>query len=81
VAILREVLGRPIGIVDVPPDAAKEQMIAAGRDPEFAEGAMRGQRFIAEGGNARLTADVAAVLGRPARTYATWARDHRGTFA
>lgn len=80
VAILREVLGRPIGIVDVPPDVAKEQMIAAGRDPEFAEGAMRGQRFIAEGGNARLTADVAAVLGRPARTYATWARDHRAAF-
>jgi hypothetical protein len=56
-------------------------MIAAGRDPEFAEGAMRGQRFIAEGGNARLTADVAAILGRPARTYATWARDHRAAFA
>ncbi|GAA0236521.1 NAD(P)H-binding protein [Actinomadura nitritigenes] len=80
VATLEEVLGRPIGIVDVPPDVAKEQMIAAGRDPEFAEGAMRGQRFIAEGGNARLTGDVAAVLGRPARTYATWARDHRAAF-
>jgi hypothetical protein len=47
---------------------------------EFAEGAMRGQRFIAEGGNARLTDDVATVLGRPARTYATWAADHRGAF-
>ena len=80
VEILRKVLGRPIEIVDVPLDVAKKQMIAAGRDPEFAEGAMRGQRFIAEGGNARLTADVAKVLGRTARTYATWADDHRAAF-
>lgn len=80
VEILRKVLGRPIGIVDVPLSVAKEQMIAAGQDPEFAEGAMAGQRFIAEGGNARLTGDVATVLGRAARSYATWAGDHRAAF-
>lgn len=80
VEILRQVLGRPIDIVDVPLEAAKEQMIAAGRDPEFAEGAMRGQRLVAEGGNARLTDDVATVLGRTARTYATWADEHRAAF-
>lgn len=47
VEILRKVLGLPIEIVDVPLDVASEQMIAAGRTPEFVEGAMRGQRFIA----------------------------------
>jgi uncharacterized protein YbjT (DUF2867 family) len=81
VEVLRKVFGRPIEIVDVPLDLAKERMIAAGQDPEYAEGAMRGQRFIAEGGNARLTPDVATVLGRTARTYATWADDHRAAFA
>lgn len=80
VEILSKVLGRPVGIVDVPLDVAKEQMIAAGRDPEFAEGAIRGQRLVAEGRNARLTGDVAAVLGRPPRTYATWVEDHRAAF-
>ncbi|WP_406347988.1 NAD(P)H-binding protein [Streptomyces sp. NBC_00144] len=80
VDVLRKVLGRPIEIVDVPLDVVKQQLIAAGRDPEFAEGAVHGQRFIAEGGNARLTGEVTAVLGRPARTYATWAGDHRDTF-
>ncbi|WP_327295179.1 MULTISPECIES: SDR family NAD(P)-dependent oxidoreductase [unclassified Streptomyces] len=80
VNVLRKVLGRPIETVDVPLHVAKQQMIAAGRDPEFAEGAVHGQRFIAEGGNARLTGDVAAVLGRAARTYATWADDHRARF-
>lgn len=80
VEILRKVLGRPIEIVDVPLDVAREQMIASGQDPEFAEGAMDGQRSIAEGRNARLTADVATVLGRTPRTYATWADDHRAAF-
>jgi uncharacterized protein YbjT (DUF2867 family) len=80
VEILRRVLGRPVEIVDVPLEVAKEQMIAAGRDPEFAEGAIRGQRFIAGGKNARLTDDVAAVLGRRPRTYAIWAADHRAAF-
>ncbi|MEU5088489.1 NAD(P)H-binding protein [Streptomyces sp. NPDC021356] len=80
VEVLRKVLGRPVEVVDVPLETAKEQMIAAGRDPEFAEGALRGQRFVAEGGNARLTDDVAAVLGRGPRTYATWAADHRAAF-
>ncbi|WP_406153679.1 NAD(P)H-binding protein [Streptomyces sp. NBC_01023] len=80
VSVLRKVLGRPIGIVDVPLDVAKQQMIDAGRDPEFAEAALHGRRFIAEGGNARLTGDVPAVLGRAARTYATWADDHRDAF-
>ncbi|MFJ5592652.1 SDR family oxidoreductase [Streptomyces noursei] len=80
VDILRKVLGRQIGIVDVPLDVAKRQMIAAGRTPEFAEGAMQGQRHIAEGGNARLTDDVHTVLGHAARTYARWAHDHRAAF-
>ncbi|WP_323747167.1 SDR family NAD(P)-dependent oxidoreductase [Catenulispora pinisilvae] len=80
VEILRKVLDRPIEIVDVPLDEVKGQMLAAGLDPEFAEVAAQGQRLIAEGGNTALTADVATVLGRPARTYATWADAHRAAF-
>ncbi|MBS2540200.1 SDR family NAD(P)-dependent oxidoreductase [Catenulispora sp. NF23] len=80
VEILRKVLNRPIEIVGVPLEEAKEQMIAAGLDPEFAEVAMRGQRFIAEGRNAELTTDVVTVLGRPARSYEIWADDHRAAF-
>ncbi|WP_323746433.1 SDR family NAD(P)-dependent oxidoreductase [Catenulispora pinisilvae] len=80
VEILRKVLDRPIEIVDVPLDEVKGQMLAAGLDPEFAEVAAQGQRFIAEGRNTALTADVATVLGRPARTYATWADAHRAAF-
>ncbi|NJP43645.1 NAD(P)H-binding protein [Actinacidiphila epipremni] len=80
VEILAQVLGRPVGVVDVPEDAAKEQMIAAGYDAELAESALGGLRFIAEGRNARLTGDVEAVLGRPPRRYADWARAHKAAF-
>ena len=38
-----------VHLEDVPLDVAKEQMIAAGRDPEFAEATTHGRRFIAEG--------------------------------
>lgn len=40
-----------------------------------------GSRYIAQGGNARLTGEVAAALGRPPRTFGAWARDHRTAFA
>lgn len=80
VEILRKVLGRPVECVDVPLEVAQGQMIVADRDPEFARGAIRGRRFIAEGGNARLTGDGTAVLGRGTRTSATWAADHRAAF-
>ncbi|MET9656308.1 hypothetical protein [Streptomyces sp. NPDC006510] len=40
-----------------------------------------GSRLVAEGGNARLTDQVRRALGRPPRTFATWAQDNRGAFA
>ncbi|NUP51975.1 MAG: NAD(P)H-binding protein [Catenulispora sp.] len=80
VDILRKVLGRTIDIIDVPLDVARQQMLSAGRDPDFVETALRGQQLIARGGNARQTDDVQTVLGRPARTYAAWAEDHRQVF-
>ena len=67
VGILRKVLGYAIALVDVPLDVAREQMIAPGGDPDLAEGAVCGRRFIGPRGNARLTAGVATVLGRTAR--------------
>ncbi|WP_036327628.1 NAD(P)H-binding protein [Microbispora sp. ATCC PTA-5024] len=79
--LLERVLGRRIGVADVPPDVARERMLASGLDPAFVEVAVRGQRLVAAGGNARLTGDVAALLGRPPRTFEDWARDHRDAFA
>ncbi len=42
--------------------------------PEHAE-AVRAVRAVRRGGGSLLSGDVADVLGRPARTYAEWARE------
>jgi uncharacterized protein YbjT (DUF2867 family) len=76
VAQLAEVLGRPLTTVDVPPEA----LLNHGLDPSVAEMAVRGQYLVRAGGNALVTDDVARVLGRPARTFRTWAADHRTAF-
>jgi uncharacterized protein YbjT (DUF2867 family) len=80
VAVLAEELGRPIQTVDVPPDAARRQMLAAGLDPSVVDVAVRGHQLVRAGGNAVVTDDVARILGHPARTFRTWVRDHRDAF-
>lgn len=79
-AILGTALGRELAVVDVPADAARQHMLAAGVSPEFADGALAGQRYVREGRNAVLTDDVERVLGRAARTYAEWVSDHTAAF-
>lgn len=80
-AQLGNVLGRTLQTVDVPLKAYREQMLASGIDPAFADVAVNGSRLVAEGRNRRLTGEVQLVLGRPPHTFATWARDHRDAFA
>ncbi|MEV6492417.1 NAD(P)H-binding protein [Actinoplanes sp. NPDC051633] len=80
-ARLGEILGRTIATVDVPLDAYRQGLLDRGLDPVFVESAVSGSKLIADGGYARLTGDVAQVLGRPPRTFAAWAYDHRGSFA
>jgi len=80
-AQLGDILGRTLKTIDVPFDAYREQMLAADIDPAFAEVAVNGSRRIAQGGNARLTDEVQAMLGRPPRTFRAWAHDHRDAFA
>ena len=80
VAQLGEELGRPLETVDVPLDVARHQLRAAGLHPAVVDVAVRGYRLVRDGGNAVLTDDVPRILGRPARTFRTWARDHRNAF-
>ncbi|WP_069162106.1 NAD(P)H-binding protein [Nocardia altamirensis] len=80
-ATLSAVLGRPVGVFDVPDAVAREHLRAAGRSDEFIDGALAGQAFVRTGGNAVLTDDVHKVLGRPPRTFADWAAAHATAFA
>jgi uncharacterized protein YbjT (DUF2867 family) len=79
-AILAEVLGRPVPVEDLTPEQHRERLLATGWAPSFVDFAVRGSALARSGGNTTVTGDVAEVLGRPARTYRDWARDHRDAF-
>ncbi|GAB2585305.1 NmrA family transcriptional regulator [Paractinoplanes abujensis] len=74
VADLAAVLGRPINFVDQTPEQAREQMLQF-MPPPVVEGtlAILGAPTARE---QRISPDVAAVLGRPPRTFAEWAARH-----
>jgi uncharacterized protein YbjT (DUF2867 family) len=77
---LGHALGRTVETVDLPLEAYRSQLVAAGLDPAFVETAVNAARLIAEGGNATLTDDVERILGRPPGTFLAWAYDHRAVF-
>ncbi|MET8450574.1 SDR family oxidoreductase [Streptomyces sp. NPDC005209] len=80
-AALAAVLGRPVATRDLTPDETREHLRTAwGFDDAQAAGILAGTAFVRRGGNAVVTDDVPEVLGRPARTYREWARDHRAAF-
>ncbi|WP_049570035.1 NAD(P)H-binding protein [Nonomuraea sp. SBT364] len=79
-AILGRLLGRTLETVDVPVEAARQQMLAAGADPVLAGIASSGWTMLKEGGSPGVTGTVEAILGRPAASYETWAEAHLTAF-
>ncbi|MGW4356514.1 NAD(P)H-binding protein [Nocardia sp. NPDC004582] len=78
--VLAAALDRPIDVTDIPLTVARGFMLESGMSQEYAEGALAGQAFVRDGGNAIVTGDVEQVLGRAPRTYADWVRDHLTEF-
>jgi uncharacterized protein YbjT (DUF2867 family) len=76
VSQLSEILGRPVPMLDVEPAELARQLAAYGEDPASIEAMLRGIGFARAGRNAVLTGDVERVLGRPAGSFANWARRH-----
>ncbi len=73
VAIIAEAIGRPLRVVELTPDQARQRF---GADDETVEAILA---FIAAGtvaGNSPATGTARAVLGREPRPFAEWARDH-----
>ncbi|MEV6155073.1 NAD(P)H-binding protein [Nonomuraea sp. NPDC052129] len=81
VAILAKVLARPLETVEIPIEAAKEQMLASGADPSLVTVAATGWTMLKEVGWPQLSDDVQSVLGRPATSYESWVQDHRAAFS
>jgi uncharacterized protein YbjT (DUF2867 family) len=77
---IAQAIGRPVAYVDVPPAAAKEAILASGAPEWFAEGQMEQFRERWRGRQSAVTTAVAALTGRPPRSFAEFARDHAAAF-
>jgi uncharacterized protein YbjT (DUF2867 family) len=80
-AILTATVEREVRFVDLPPEAFAQGGVDSGLPRWFADLlADVYQRVFAAGGAARVTDDVPRILGRPARRFAAFAREHRSHF-
>lgn len=80
VRIIGQAIGRDVRWEDVPAEAVRPMLATAMGSAAFADAALAGWAAMAETPE-QVTGDVAAVLGRPARTFADWAADHAADFA
>jgi uncharacterized protein YbjT (DUF2867 family) len=76
--IVGEALGQPVTTYRQSTAEAEEELGGA-LGPEYASAALAYWATM-ETSPERASVDVARVLGRPARTFATWARDHADDF-
>lgn len=79
-AILTRVLGKTVTFVDVPPDAARQAMLGSGMPPEYVEALLDLLAAMKAGYTGAVTDTVQHVLGRPARTFESWAKRNAGAF-
>lgn len=80
VAVIGEVIGRPLTFEEVPAPAAAAGMVARGFGEAFVAALMA--RYARGAGQAApVTDEVEKILGRPARTFAEWVADHVDAFA
>jgi uncharacterized protein YbjT (DUF2867 family) len=74
-------IGRPLKLVEVPEAGARAGMLKAGMTEEMADSVLELMRSGVGLAHEQVTTAVRDVTGAPARTFATWARDHARAFA
>ena len=72
--------GRQVRYVDVGPDAFRQALADAGLPGWLVDPLVEGNTLLAAGAGATVTDEVARVTGRPPRTFAQFAADHRVAF-
>jgi hypothetical protein len=76
VAILGDELGRPLQVREIGSDEFRTQM--RGAPPGIADTLLG--LWAAADGIPQPVEDVVRLTGRPGRSFAAWAHDHRATF-
>ena len=79
VAAISAAVGREIRYVEQSEEEARAEMLAAGRPAEVVDVLLGGKRDMPVEGYT-VTSAVEDVLGRPARSFASWADEHAGDF-
>jgi (4-alkanoyl-5-oxo-2,5-dihydrofuran-3-yl)methyl phosphate reductase len=79
-AILGEVLGREIGITEIPPEAARERMIAAGMPTRIADAVLATSAGAGAGAGAVVQPAARQLTGRAPRPFRDWAARHAAAF-
>ncbi|SES25356.1 Uncharacterized conserved protein YbjT, contains NAD(P)-binding and DUF2867 domains [Lentzea xinjiangensis] len=79
VAALSAATGREIRYVEQSEAEARAEMLAAGRPAEVVDALLSWRRDMPAEGRT-VVPTVEEVLGRPARSFASWAREHAGYF-
>lgn len=79
VGLIGEAIGRDVRWEELPVEVALPQLTAAWGDAAFAAARLRAWASLVQSPE-RVTDDVERVLGRPARTFRSWAREHADDF-
>jgi len=80
VEALGAALGRPLRLVDVPPEAAKAGMVDSGMAAELADAVIASMAQAGIDHAMAVLRTVEEVAGRPARSFAEWANAHLAAF-
>ncbi|KAA6199688.1 NAD(P)H-binding protein [Streptomyces parvus] len=78
VRAIGDAVGRPLRFEAVPPDVARERMLADGRPPALVDALLAGAE--ARQASELITTTVEDITGAPARTFARWAADRVDVF-
>lgn len=79
VRLIGDAVDREVRWEEISVDAARTQLLDIGWAPEFAEAGLKHWSTIVDSPEPVTTA-VEELTGRPARTFAQWAREHADAF-
>jgi uncharacterized protein YbjT (DUF2867 family) len=79
VGIIGEAIGREVRWEELPLEAARTQLKAAWGDADLVEVRLKAWASFVQSPE-RVTDTVERLLGRPARTFRSWAQDHADDF-
>ncbi len=77
--LIGEAIGRPVRFEEQPLDEARTELLRTFGDEALVEGMLAYWAGLVDGPEP-VTSTVAELTGRPARTFAEWARDHAADF-